>query len=83
MAERPNARLLKSLGMRVPGGSNPSPSAGQKAFLGPRTGNVTSTSSADLLSPTELFDRHQIGEKSLEGFDDEGILGPFDFVALR
>ncbi len=28
MAERPNARLLKSLGMRVPGGSNPSPSAG-------------------------------------------------------
>jgi hypothetical protein len=27
MAERPNARLLKSLGMQVPGGSNPSPSA--------------------------------------------------------
>jgi hypothetical protein len=32
MAERPNARLLKSLGMQVPGGSNPSPSAGQTVF---------------------------------------------------
>jgi hypothetical protein len=28
MAERPNAGLLKSLGTRVLGGSNPSPSAG-------------------------------------------------------
>ena len=27
MAERPNAKLLKSFGMQVPGGSNPSPSA--------------------------------------------------------
>jgi hypothetical protein len=27
MAERPNARLLKSLGMQVPVGSNPTPSA--------------------------------------------------------
>ena len=33
MAERPNARLLKSLGMQVPVGSNPTPSAGQRHFL--------------------------------------------------
>ena len=42
MAERPNAKLLKSFGMRVPVGSNPTPSAGQKHFwlrtLGARTG---------------------------------------------
>ena len=29
MAERPNAGLLKSSGRRLPGGSNPSPSAGR------------------------------------------------------
>ena len=29
MAEWPNAKLLKSFGMQVSGGSNPSPSAGQ------------------------------------------------------
>ena len=34
MAERPNARLLKSLGVQAPGGSNPSPSAGQRVSLG-------------------------------------------------
>ncbi len=33
MAERPNAKLLKSFGMQVPGGSNPSPSAGFPAYL--------------------------------------------------
>ncbi len=32
MAERPNARLLKSLELQDSGGSNPSPSAAQTVF---------------------------------------------------
>ncbi len=33
MAEWTNAKLLKSFGMQVPGGSNPSPSAAQRLLL--------------------------------------------------